>query len=86
MFTKTIASMKTAAEATVYEVANMTTIKCVKYQICLSDVKAEATTWRIADADCIVNIMERDNSAIMVNQQNQCKNALFIHLIEFEAW
>jgi len=38
----------------------MTADKRVQIQVCLSDAEIEATTWRIADTDRVVNQLKRE--------------------------
>ena len=55
IFSTKLAQLKTAAEEEAYCAVNMTAEKCVQFQVCLSDVGIEATTWSIADTDHIGN-------------------------------
>jgi hypothetical protein len=82
---KKLAQMKTAAEEQVYGAANMTPDKCVEFQICLSNALTEATTWSIANTDCIANLLEREIDGITLNEQMHFKKQLSIHCIKFEA-
>jgi len=85
-FAKKLAQMKTAAEEGVYKPVNMTADKCVEFQVRLSDVETEATTWSMADTDRIVSQLEREIYGITSNEQMRFKKEFSIHLIEFEAW
>jgi hypothetical protein len=50
--------MNIAAEEEAYRAVNMTANKHWQFQVCLSDADIEATTWKIADMDHIVNYLE----------------------------
>jgi hypothetical protein len=47
--------MKTVAEEVYYGEVNITANMHEEYQVCLWDGETEATTWCIADTDCIVS-------------------------------
>ena len=64
----------------------MTADKHVGFQVHLSDAETEATTWSIADMDCIANQLEREIYRITWNEQTRSKKELSIRLIECEAW
>jgi len=83
---KKLAQIKTAAEEEVYGAVNMTLNKRVEFQVRLSDAETEATTWSLADIDCIVSQLEREIYRITSNEQMPFKQELSIRLIEFEAW
>ena len=85
-FAKKLAQMKTAAEEEVYGAVNMTTDKCVQFQVCLSDAQTEATTWSMADTDHIVSQVEREINGITSNKQMLFKKEFSICLVQFEAW
>jgi len=85
-FAKTLAHMKTATEEEVHGAANMTSDKCVEFQVRLSEAKTEATTWSIPDTDHIANLLEREIHGTTSNEQMRFKKELSIRLIEFEAW
>jgi len=85
-FAKKLAQIKTAPEEAVYEAVNMTANKRVEFQVRLSDAETEATTWSIADKDCIANQLEREIYGITSNEQMRFKKELSIRLIEFERW
>jgi hypothetical protein len=57
---KKLAQMKTAAEEEAYGAVIMTIDRRVQFQVCLSDAEIEATTWSFADADRVVNQLERE--------------------------
>jgi len=78
--------MKTAAEEDVCGALNMAAEKRVESQVHLSDVETEATTWNIADTDCMVSQLERDINHITSNQQMRFNKELSIRMIKFEAW
>jgi len=86
IFAKKLAQMKTAAEEEVYGAVNMSTDKCVEFQVCLSDAETEATTWSLADIDRIVSQLESEIYGITSNEQMQFNQELSIRLIKFEAW
>jgi len=86
IFTKTLSQMKTTAEEEVYGAVNMTADKPVELQLCLSDAGTEATTWSIADIECIVIQLEREIYGIASNEQMRFKQESIIRLIELEAW
>ena len=77
--------MTTAAEEEVYEAANMTANKRVKFQIRLSDAETEATSLSIADTDRIANQLEREIYGVTSNEQMCFKMEFCIRLIAFEA-
>jgi hypothetical protein len=52
--------MKTAEGEEAYRVVNMTADKLVQCQVRVSDAEIEATTWRSAVTDRIVNQLERE--------------------------
>jgi len=81
-----LAIMKTAAKDKVDRVANMTTDKQPQFQIDLSDVETEATTWCLADTEQVTHQLEREIYGITLNEQKRFKKEFSIHLIEFEAW
>jgi hypothetical protein len=54
------AQMKTAAEDKASGGVNMTTDKCLQFQVCLSDAEIEATTWTITVTDRVVNQLESE--------------------------
>ena len=83
---KKLAQMKTAAKEEIYGAVNMTATKRVEIQVCLSDSETEATTWSIADRDCIVSQLEREMYGITSKEQMRFKKEFSIRLIEFEAW
>jgi hypothetical protein len=64
----------------------MTADKCVPFQVCLSDAGIEATTWSIADIDCIVNQLEGEIYGTTSNDQMPFMKEFSICLMEFEAW
>jgi hypothetical protein len=70
-FGKSLAQMKTAAEEEVYGSVNMTTDKCVEFQVHLSDAETEAITSSMADRDRIVSQLERDIYSTISNEQMQ---------------
>jgi len=78
--------MKTAADEQVYVAVKMTTKKGVEFQVRLFDAETEATTWSIADTDCIVSQLERETHDITTNEQIRFIKELSIHLIQFKAW
>jgi hypothetical protein len=78
--------MKTAAEEEAYGAVNMTADKRVQFQVCLSDAEIEATTWSIADADRVVNQLEREIYGITSKDQMRFTKEFSIRLVEFEAW
>jgi len=84
-FAKKLAQMTTAAEEEVYEAANMTANKRVKFQIRLSDAETEATSLSIADTDRIANQLEREIYGVTSNEQMRFKMEFCIRLIAFEA-
>ena len=63
----------------------MTADKRVQFQISLSDAEIEATTWSIADADRVVNQLERLIYGITSKDQMQFTKEFSIRLVEFEA-
>ena len=85
-FAKKLAQMTTAAEEEVYEAANMTANKRVKFQIRLSDAETEATSLSIADTDRIANQLEREIHGVTSNEQMRYQKEFSMRLIEFEAW
>jgi len=85
-FAKALAQMKAAAEDEAYGAANMTAGKRLQFQIHLSDVKTEATTWSLADTEWVINQLEREIYGITSSEQKQFKTEFSIRLIEFEAW
>jgi len=86
IFAKKLAQMKTAAEEEAYGAANMTAGKRVKFLVCLSDAEIEATTRSIADADRVVDQLEREIHGITSNDQMRFTKVLSIRLFEFDAW
>jgi hypothetical protein len=78
--------MKTAAEEEAYGAVNMTADKGVQYQVCLCDAELEATTWSIADADRVVNQLEREIYGITSKDQTRFTKEFSIRLVKFEAW
>jgi len=85
-FAKKPAQLKTAAEEDVYDAANMTADKGVKFQVRPSDAETDTTALSIANMDCIANQLEREIDGITSNEQMCLKKKLFIRLIQFEAW
>jgi len=83
---KKLTQMKTAEEAMVYGVANMTTDKCAQFQVHLSDSETEDTICRIDNTDCVANQVEIEICVITSNEQMLFKMELFICLITFKAW
>jgi len=77
--------MKAAAEEEAYGAVNMTADKRVQFEVCLSDADMEATTWSIADTDCVVNQLERKIYGITFKDQMRFRKEFSIHLVEFEA-
>jgi len=67
-FAKQLALMKTAAEDEVYGAANMTTDKRLQFQIRLSNAETDATTWSLADTECVTNQLEREIYGITSNE------------------
>jgi len=63
----------------------MTANKHVEIQLDSFDAETEATTWSIADRDCIVYQLEREINAITWIDQMRFKNEFTIHLIQFNA-
>jgi len=86
IFAKKLAQMKTAAEEEGYVAVNMTADKRVQYPVCLSDAGIEATTWSIADADRVVNQLEREIYSITSKDQMRFRKKFSIRLVKFEAW
>jgi len=86
IFAKKLAQMKTAAEEGAYGAVNMTADKRVQFQVCLSDAEIGATTWSIADADRVVNQLEREIYGITSKDQMRFTKEFSICLVEFEAW
>jgi len=78
--------MKTTAEEVVDGVVNMSSNKNVEIQVYPSKAETEATTWRIADKDCIVSRRKTEIYHITSNDQIWLKKELSIHLIKFELW
>jgi len=60
--------------------------KQLQFQIRLADAETEATTWSLADTECVTTQLEREIYGITSNEQKWFKEELSIHLIEFEAW
>jgi len=86
IFAEKLAQMKTAAEEEAYGAENMTADKHVQFQVCLSDAWIEATTWSIADTDCIVNQLEGEIYGITSKDQMRFTKEFSIRLFEFDAW
>jgi hypothetical protein len=63
----------------------MTTDKRVEFQVHLSDTETEATSWSIADMDCIENRLQREIYGITSNDQMHFQQQSSIGLIKFEA-
>jgi hypothetical protein len=78
--------MKTAAEEEAYGEVNMTTNKCVQFQVCLSDAEIDAATWSIADMDRVVNQLEREIYGITSKDQMRFTKEFSICLVKFDAW
>jgi hypothetical protein len=78
--------MMTAAEEQVYGGVRITADKCVEFQVGLSHVKTDATTWRITNTDGIVCPLEREIHCISSHEQMRIKKELAICLIKFEVW
>jgi hypothetical protein len=64
----------------------MATNKRVEFQVHLSDAKTEATTWSMADTDCIVTELDSKTDGITSNEQMGFKKEFSIRMIEFGAW
>jgi len=86
IFAKQIALIKTAAEDEIYGAANMTADKRLQFQIRLSNAETDATTWSLADTECVTTQLEREIDGITSNEQKQFKQEFSIPMIEFEAW
>jgi hypothetical protein len=84
-FAKKLARINTAMEEEIYGAANLTANKYVEFIVGLSDAKTEATSWSIADTDCIADQLKQEISGITSNEQSGCLRELSICLIEFEA-
>jgi hypothetical protein len=78
--------MMTAAEEEIYEAVNMTADKRVQFQVCPSDAEIKVTTWSIADADHVVNQLEREVYGITSNDQMRFTKEFSIRWVELEAW
>jgi hypothetical protein len=86
IFAKRLAQMKTSAEDEAYGAVNMAADKSVQFQVRLSDVEIEATTWSIADPDRVVNQLEREIYRITFKDQMRFTKEFSIRLVDFEAW
>ena len=84
-FAKKLAQMKTSAEGDICGAANMTTDKCVEFQVHSSNAETEATTWRIANIDRVANQLEREIYDITLNEEMHFKKEFSIALIEYAA-
>jgi len=60
--------------------------KRLQFQNCLSDAEIEATTWSLADMECVTIQLDREIYGITSNKQKQLKKEFSIRMIEFEAW
>jgi len=67
--------MKPAVEE-LYGVANMTAEKLVEFQVHLSNGETEATTWSMADMDCIGDQPEIEINGITSNVQMRFKKEI----------
>jgi hypothetical protein len=63
----------------------MTTVKRLQFQHQLCDAKTGATTWSLADTECVTNQLGREMYGITSNEQKRFKMEFSIRLIEFEA-
>jgi len=84
-FAKEIALKKADAEDEAYGAANMTADKWLQFRLRLSGAETEATTWSLADTECVTNQLERDIYGITSNEQKRFKTEFSICLIGFEA-
>jgi len=69
IFAKTLLQMKTASVVEIYRVANMSHNRPVRFQVHLSLVESEASTWSIADIDHMMNQLERKIYGVTSNEQ-----------------
>jgi hypothetical protein len=77
--------MNTASEEPADGVAYMTADKCVEFEVRLSVIETDATTWRITDTDHGANQLERLIHGITSYKQMRCKNELSICLIKVDV-
>ena len=78
--------MTTAADAEAYGAAHRTADKGLLFHLCLCNAEVEATTWRLADTECVAKQVEREIYGITSNEQKRVKKELSIRLIELDAW
>ena len=76
IFAKKVAQIKTAAEDEAYGAANMTADQRVQFQVSLSDVEIEATTWSITDMDRVVNQLESEMYGLTSTDQMRFTNEI----------
>jgi len=86
IFANKLNQMKTAGEEEAYGAVNMTADKRVQCVVCLSDAEIEATTWSIADTDCVVNQLEREIYGITSKDKMRFTKDFSVHLFELKAW
>ena len=80
------AHMTSPADEESNKAVNMNADKRVQCLVRPSDVETEATTWRIADADRVVNQLEREIYGITSKGQIPVKKEFSIRVVDFEAW
>jgi len=78
--------MTSPADEESNKAVNMNADKRVQCLVRPSDVETEATTWRIADADRVVNQLEREIYGITSKGQIPVKKEFSIRVVDFEAW
>ena len=78
--------VNSAAEAKAYWAANMTDDMPLQFQIRISDSEAEATTWSLADTECVTHQLESVIYGITSNEQKRFTKEFSIPLIKFEGW
>ena len=86
IFSKKLAQINTAAEEEADCAVNLTADKRVKFQVYLSDVEIEPTTWNIADMDRVVNQLVTEIYGITSNNHMQFTKEFGTSLVEFEVW
>ena len=84
-FAKELALEITAAEDETEGAANLTADKQLQFQIRLSESETEATTWILADTECVTNQLDREIFAITSNEQKRFKREFSSRLILCEA-
>ena len=86
IFAKQLGVMKTAAAEEADGAANMTADKWLEFQNRLWHAETEATTWSLANPECVTNQLEKEIYGFTWNEQKRFNKESSICLIEFQAW